>query len=94
MIAIQVHENKEELKTKLKNSLREKSDVFNMDIVEEDKVLTSIYLFLTSYEFRLHCCSYVNEINLSIYTPRGNKAFVCGCMCYLIVFFLFDFALI
>ncbi|KAL3639079.1 5'-3' exoribonuclease 3 [Castilleja foliolosa] len=32
------HENKEELKTKLKGLLREKSDVFNMDNTEEDKV--------------------------------------------------------
>ncbi|XP_073294880.1 5'-3' exoribonuclease 3 [Primulina huaijiensis] len=37
-LEIEVHENKEELKTKLKNSLREKSDVFNMDDAEEDKV--------------------------------------------------------
>ncbi|KAK6115243.1 hypothetical protein DH2020_007512 [Rehmannia glutinosa] len=32
------HENKEELKSKLKGLLREKSDVFNMDNAEEDKV--------------------------------------------------------
>ncbi|KAL3845308.1 hypothetical protein ACJIZ3_002711 [Penstemon smallii] len=33
-----VHENKEELKSKLKELLREKSDVFNTDSQEEDKI--------------------------------------------------------
>jgi len=34
----QVLDNKEELKTKLKEILREKSDAFNSDQPEEDKV--------------------------------------------------------
>ncbi|KAL0351778.1 UNVERIFIED_CONTAM: 5'-3' exoribonuclease 3 [Sesamum calycinum] len=37
-LEIEVQENKEELKSKLKELLREKSDVFNMDNPEEDKV--------------------------------------------------------
>ncbi|KAI3464857.1 hypothetical protein Pfo_021520 [Paulownia fortunei] len=37
-LEIDVHGNKEELKSKLKELLREKSDVFNMDSPEEDKV--------------------------------------------------------
>lgn len=37
-LEIEAHENKEELKTKLKESLREKSDVFNSKNHEEDKV--------------------------------------------------------
>ncbi|KAL0314599.1 UNVERIFIED_CONTAM: 5'-3' exoribonuclease 3 [Sesamum angustifolium] len=37
-LEIEVQENKEELKSKLKELLREKSDVFNMDSPEEDKV--------------------------------------------------------
>ncbi|KAL0360567.1 UNVERIFIED_CONTAM: 5'-3' exoribonuclease 3 [Sesamum radiatum] len=37
-LEIEVQENKEELKLKLKELLREKSDVFNMDNPEEDKV--------------------------------------------------------
>ncbi|KAJ6684778.1 5'-3' EXORIBONUCLEASE [Salix purpurea] len=37
-LEIEVHENKEELKTKLKELLREKSDVFNSKNHEEDKV--------------------------------------------------------
>lgn len=37
----QEHENKEELKTKLKELIREKSDAFNSDTHEEDKVLAS-----------------------------------------------------
>ncbi|KAJ6773576.1 5'-_3' EXORIBONUCLEASE [Salix purpurea] len=37
-LEIEAHENKEELKTKLKELLREKSDVFNSNNHEEDKV--------------------------------------------------------
>ncbi|KAJ6405881.1 hypothetical protein OIU84_013782 [Salix udensis] len=37
-LEIEVHENKEELKTKLKELLREKSDVFNSKNHEDDKV--------------------------------------------------------
>ncbi|KAF8410468.1 hypothetical protein HHK36_002997 [Tetracentron sinense] len=37
-LEIEISENKEELKTKLKESLREKSDLFNSDNAEEDKV--------------------------------------------------------
>ncbi|KDP36941.1 hypothetical protein JCGZ_08232 [Jatropha curcas] len=37
-LEIEAHENKEELKTKLKERLREKSDVFNSKNPEEDKV--------------------------------------------------------
>ncbi|KAK1262036.1 5'-3' exoribonuclease 3 [Acorus gramineus] len=37
-VKIEISENKEELKTKLKDLLREKSDVFNSDNPEEDKV--------------------------------------------------------
>ncbi|XP_011083514.1 5'-3' exoribonuclease 3 isoform X2 [Sesamum indicum] len=37
-LEIEIQENKEELKSKLKELLREKSDVFNMDNPEEDKV--------------------------------------------------------
>lgn len=38
-----MEENEEELKAKLKQILREKSDVFNSEEIEEDKV--SIYPF-------------------------------------------------
>lgn len=37
-LEIDAHDNKEELKLKLKGVLREKSDVFNLDGAEEDKV--------------------------------------------------------
>ncbi|KAF2310098.1 hypothetical protein GH714_006532 [Hevea brasiliensis] len=37
-LEIEVHENKEELKTKLKEILREKNDIFNSKNPEEDKV--------------------------------------------------------
>lgn len=37
-VHFQVRENKEELKVKLKELLREKSDVFNSKNKEEDKV--------------------------------------------------------
>lgn len=36
--AIQVSENKEELKTKLNKLLRDKNDIFNSENPEEDKV--------------------------------------------------------
>lgn len=42
-------ENKEELKTKLKELIREKSDAFNSDTHEEDKVLS------TELRIDLHC---------------------------------------
>lgn len=42
-------ENKEELKTKLKELIREKSDAFNSDTYEEDKVLS------TELRIDLHC---------------------------------------
>lgn len=41
----QAHENKEELKAKLKVSIREKSDAFNSEDREEDKVYTDSLLF-------------------------------------------------
>lgn len=41
-ICSQIIDNKEELKTKLKEILREKSDAFNSEQPEEDKV---IFLF-------------------------------------------------
>lgn len=45
----QVHENKEELKAKLKELIREKADVFNSkDKHEEDKVWIQCYLFISN----------------------------------------------
>ena len=41
VILNQENENKEELKTKLKEVIREKSDAFNSDNHEEDKVRSS-----------------------------------------------------
>ena len=38
LLFLQASENKEELKTKLKGILREKSDAFNSENPEEDKV--------------------------------------------------------
>ncbi|XP_021771557.1 5'-3' exoribonuclease 3-like isoform X1 [Chenopodium quinoa] len=37
-LEMEAHENKEDLKAKLKESIREKSDCFNSDIREEDKI--------------------------------------------------------
>lgn len=38
LLDLQLQENKDELKAKLKESLREKSDAFNSENPEEDKV--------------------------------------------------------
>lgn len=43
LFRFQIQDNKEELKSKLKGILREKSDVFNSENAEADKVWLVVY---------------------------------------------------
>jgi 5'-3' exoribonuclease 2 len=70
-------ENKEELKTKLKELIREKSDAFNSDTTEEDKVLFSEFTLLGislvfSYGQSLGLPSFLKVVSICIGEARAT----------------------